>query len=212
MLAGTAGFHPDGPDAIVLSSVVPAVTRLAKEEFPGLLVIDASWPFSFRIATENPARTGVDRLVNAEAFVREQPGSAILVDAGTATTVCAIEAQTAGRVFLGGAILPGPGILRDALADRAALLYAVPLEAPAAAIGRDTDSALKSGVVLGYASMVDGMIARFREELPRGAEPRVIATGGHGALLHDLCREIQNHDPDLTFKGIRYLYESFRTR
>jgi type III pantothenate kinase len=195
---------------VLLSSVVPAFTRVARQAFPQLRVIDSGWPFGFRIQTENPPQTGIDRLVNAEAALREGRSPAILIDSGTATTICALTSEPA---FLGGAILPGLEACRDALPGRAAQLFAVELVAPEAAIGRGTEAALKSGVVLGYASMIDGMIERFRREFPRGPRPpRVIATGGASRLLRELCTGIDEWDPDLTLKGIAYLHASASRR
>jgi type III pantothenate kinase len=201
-------------DDIVLASVVPRFTRIAKRAFPELRVIDSSWPFSFKIGTENPAQTGIDRLVNAEAYLREHGrGPAILVDSGTTTTLCALDSE---QVFLGGSILPGLHACRDALPAKAAQLFTVELTAPKAAIGRGTDAALRSGVVLGYASMIEGMVGRFKGELGAmgGVAPRVILTGGVGRLLRELCPSLSAgdaiFDPDLTLKGIAYLYESAR--
>jgi type III pantothenate kinase len=191
---------------VVLASVVPAFTAVFKQAFPQARVIDHTWPFSFRIGTDAPSQTGIDRLVNAEAAVREARFPAILVDSGTATTLCALSAD---RVFLGGAILPGIEACRDALPSKAAQLFSVSLTPPDHAIGRNTDSALRSGVILGYASMIDGMVRRFRKEMAP-ATPRVIATGGTSRLLREVCTEIQELDPDLTLKGIAYLYASLR--
>lgn len=200
-------FLDDHSD-IVLASVVPAFTQLARRAFPQIRVIDSTWPFSFRIATENPAQTGIDRLVNAEAALREGRAPVILVDSGSATTICAL---TEDRVFHGGAILPGIESCRDALPAKAAQLFPVELTPPAHVIGRNTTDALRSGVVLGYASMIDGMIQRFRKELAP-SHPRVLATGGASKLLREICAEITELDPDLTLKGIAYLHASSTRR
>lgn len=217
VLALSEGSRIDDHTPIVLASVVPAFTRVARHAYPDLHVIDSNWRFSFRIGTENPAQTGIDRLVNAEAIVREfGTGPAIIVDSGTTTTICALGA---GGAFLGGAILPGLKACRDALPAKAAQLFSVELIPPSHAIGRDTDSALRSGVVLGYASMIEGMIERFKHELSAGGagQARVVVavTGGASRLLREvcpvLCSEHATLDPDLTLKGIAYLYEA-RTR
>jgi type III pantothenate kinase len=212
----TATGSPLAPSSapIALASVVPAFTRAAREAFPDLKVIsaeDKAWRFSFRIGTESPAQTGIDRLVNAEAVARSGGGPAIIVDSGTTTTICALSSD---GVFLGGAILPGIEACRDSLPGRAAQLFAVELVPPQHAIGRGTESALRSGVVLGYASMIEGMISRFERELAAqgSPRPRIVLTGGVSRLLRETSDRLgapdTQLDPDLTLKGIAYLYES----
>jgi type III pantothenate kinase len=196
--------------AAVVSSVVPAMTEMLKGAFarmsgaPKLLVIDSSWPFSFKIQAEPASSVGADRLVNAEAAVRDYGAPVIVLDSGTATTLCAVDAS---RAYLGGAILPGIEMSIEALVSKAAQLYKVELRAPARAIGRNTPEAIQSGVLYGYAAMMDGMVARFREEL---GEPRarVVATGGVSSRLQGLMRAETTADPELTLRGIRYLYET----
>ena len=136
---------------------------------------------------------------------------AIIVDSGTTTTICALGTDGA---FLGGAILPGLKACRDALPAKAAQLFSVDLLPPQQAIGSSTDSALRSGVMLGYASMIEGMIERFKRELSASgaSRPRLVVTGGTSRLLRELCPSLAapegELDLDLTLKGIAYLYES----
>jgi type III pantothenate kinase len=128
----------------------------------------------------------------------------IVLDSGTATTLCAVDAS---RAYLGGAILPGIEMSIEALVSKTAKLFNVELRAPERAIGRNTPEALQSGALFGYAAMMDGMVARFREEL---GEPRarVITTGGVIQRLQGLMRVETTADPELTLRGIRYLYEA----
>jgi type III pantothenate kinase len=217
------GFAIAAFEDVVLASVVPAVTQSLQAAIPGLRIVDSSWPFSFRIATAEPARTGIDRLVNAEAALRtwgdQRP--LVVLDAGTASTIDAISAPQSPHekpVFLGVAFLAGLAMLRDALHPRTAQLPRIELAAPGPvpAIGSDTASALKSGVWLGYCSMIEGMLARVATELKAtyGGSPdvRVVATGGLASLLAPHCPSIQDTDPHLTLKGIAWLYESLRAR
>ena len=150
-------------------------------------------------------------MVNAEAVVRKKAklhAAAIIIDAGTATTIDALVLGS-NPAFLRGAILPGMQILRDALAAKTAQLPLVELKAPDSVIGPNTDQAIRSGVVLGYASMVDGMIQKIRTELGQAHTPCIVATGGLTHLLETVCEEVLAPDYDLTLKGIGYLYESF---
>ena len=204
------GARVDGLRAAVVSSVVPAMTEMLKSAFarmagaPKGLVIDSTWPFSFKIQAEPAGSVGADRLVNAEAAVRDYGSPVIVLDSGTATTLCAVDAS---RAYLGGAILPGIEMSIEALVSKAAQLYKVELRAPERAIGRNTPEAIQSGVLFGYAAMMDGMVARFRDEL---GEPRarVVATGGVSSRLQGLMRVETTADPELTLRGIRYLYEA----
>jgi type III pantothenate kinase len=199
--------------AVVLSSVVPPYTEMLRRAFPQgqLHVIDHTWPFSFTIAATPPNQVGMDRLVNAEAAVRDYGVPVIIVDSGTATTLCAVSAD---RKYLGGAIMPGLELSMRALAQNTAKLFTVELVAPEHAIGGNTVDALKSGIMFGYATMIDGMVNRFKKELggPQAPQAKVIATGGVSTLLKDIAQEFTNLDEDLTLKGIYYLHEAFIQR
>lgn len=190
--------------SIVVSSVVPPFTRMLKAAYPEAHIIDSEWPFSFEIRAQ---QVGMDRLVNAETVAREYGDTCIIVDSGTATTLCALSQGA----YLGGAILPGIHLSMEALAAKTALLFTIELVPPSAAIGNNTKGALKSGLLLGYASMIDGMVQRFKQELGRNDLP-VIATGGISQLMKGLCKELTHFEPDLTLRGIAYLYESIRKR
>jgi type III pantothenate kinase len=132
-------------------------------------------------------------------------GPIIAVDFGTATTFDCVSAQ---GEYLGGAIFPGIGISMDALFARTALLHRVELVRPKSVIGKTTTGALQSGLLFGYAGMVDAMVQRIRGELGEGA--RVIATGG---LAHRVASEsttIERVEPFLTLEGLRLLFEKNR--
>lgn len=200
--------HLKDLEAVVISSVVPQATAMLRGAFPGtpIHVIDHSWPFSFAIEPKPASGIGADRLVNAEAVVREYGGPAIIVDSGTATTLCAV---TRDGTYLGGAIMPGIELSIETLAKKAAKLFTVELSPPAHAIGRNTEEALRSGILLGYASMIDGMVRRFKAELGE-PQARVVATGGVSALLRGICTELDHFEPELTLRGILYLYQAFQ--
>lgn len=198
---------------VVVSSVVPTYTAMLRTVFANtnLYVVDHQTPFSFRIKADPASQVGADRLVNAEAVVREHGAPAIIVDSGTATTICAVARGVEGPEYRGGAIMPGIELSIEALAKRAAKLFMVEMIPPTKAIGSNTSEAMRSGVLLGYASMIDGMVRRFKEEL---GDPttKVVATGGVSQLLKGLTTELTHFDADLTLKGIAYLYESVRAR
>ncbi|KQS68593.1 type III pantothenate kinase [Modestobacter sp. Leaf380] len=162
---------------------------------------------------DNPREVGADRVVTAlaahEFYGRRPDGTGrpvVVVDFGTSTTVDAVGPTGA---FLGGAIAPGVEVSLDALASRAAQLRSVELTVPAQAIGKNTVAALQSGVVLGFAGLVDGLVTRIAGELVAsyGAAPLVVATGGLHPLVVDSCRSIGEREPDLTVHGLRLAHE-----
>jgi type III pantothenate kinase len=191
---------------VAIASVVPGVTRwlagASRERLGVEPVVLVSDLFSgLRVATDQPAETGIDRVVDALAAYTTHGGPVIVVDAGTATKIDAVSED--GR-FLGGAIAPGIGLTLDALAGRAARLYAVDLVPPPAAIGPNTVAALQSGIVLGYLELCAGMVRRVKREL--GGRAKVVVTGGGGRLIADHLSEIDAYNPRLTLEGIVLAY------
>jgi type III pantothenate kinase len=156
-----------------------------------------------RVLTENPREVGADRIANAVAAHHFYPGPAIALDMGTATTLDVISRN---GELLGVVIATGLASSAEALSGRAAQLSRVALEAPASVIGRNTIHAMQSGIIFGYAAMVEGLVRRLRAEM---SEPnaRVIGTGG---LIHAIASEtaiIDVVDPWLTLNGIRLIAE-----
>lgn len=203
-LLAEAEVTPASLDAVALSSVVPAVTGSFTSAFRGkpVLEVTSRIQFGFEIAVPRPEQVGADRLVNAEAVLVKYGVPAIVVDSGTATTWCAIDGR---RRYLGGAIAPGISIATEALFARASLLSSVDLRRPERVIGNTTETALQSGIVNGYVSLLDGMVARMKEELGE-ADVRVIGTGGWMELLGGASREIQHVDSHLTLDGLYCLW------
>jgi pantothenate kinase type III len=156
------------------------------------------------IETERPAEVGADRLVNAVAALAYEGDAMIAVDFGTAANFDLIVRPDR---LLGVALAPGPMIAAEALFERAAKLPRVDLTAPERAVGRTTVDALRSGLVFGYAEMVDGMVGRIereaREEIGPAGRLRVIATGGFAEVVAPHARRIEVVDPLLTLDGLR---------
>ncbi|ETN88085.1 type III pantothenate kinase [Thermus sp. NMX2.A1] len=195
------------PNAALLSSVVPPVEREMKEAIEKLFsikaqVVDAG-ATGLEVCIDNPKEAGTDRLVNAVgALGYESPtGRYIVVDFGTATTFDLVEAPNR---YLGGAITIGPQTAADALAARTAKLPRIDLVPPTQVVGKNTLDALRSGLVLGYAALVEGMVRRFKEE---AGEALVIATGGFAETLRDLCPSFDVVDEDLTLKGLLRIHK-----
>lgn len=206
-LLSHAGRIPPELTGICLASVVPPLTSKVVEacnEYLGIspLVVDAGVKTGVRVLYEDPRAVGADRIVDAAAVQRLYGGPACVVDFGTATTFDGISAK---GEYLGGAIAPGINIAAEALFLRTAKLPRVDLQRPPTAIGRNTTHAMQSGLIFGYVSLVEGMVARFRKEL--GAEMKVIGTGGLTEVIARETDVIQILAPWLTLDGLRIVWE-----
>src|SRR5581483_4685170 len=144
-------------------------------------------------------------VVDAVAAMHLYSTPLVIVDLGTATVFDAINRE---GEYLGGAIAPGVGIGAEALFQRAAKLYRVEMSKPLSAIGRNTVAALQSGIVFGNIGLIEGLVARFKEEL--GDDAKVIATGGYADLLAEGTAIVDHVNPNLTLLGLRLIYEMNR--
>ncbi|HET7265098.1 MAG TPA: type III pantothenate kinase [bacterium] len=206
-LFDTAGLRFDAVGGVAISSVVPALTetmvRLARDYFRITpLVAGSDTPTGMRILYENPREVGADRICGTVGAYAKYGGPVIVVDLGTATTFSVVSRE---GDFLGGAIAPGIGISVDALAEHAAQLHRVPLEAPRSVIGRSTTTGLQAGIVFGFVGLVNDVVRRIREEL--GGRAVTVATGGWADLVVKECNCFDHHDPMLVLEGLRLIYE-----
>lgn len=201
------GVDPQQIDAVCLCSVVPHLTsvfdqacRSCFEATP--LIVSAGVRTGLPILYDSPRDVGADRIVDAVAAIQLYGPPLIVVDLGTATVFDAVSRQ---GEYLGGAIAPGIILASEALFLNTSQLRRVELVAPKKAIGHNTTTAMQSGLVLGYAALVTGMVKLFKDEL--GQDARVIGTGG---LVSVIAQETQVFDainPDLTLIGLRLIYE-----
>ncbi|WP_437335637.1 type III pantothenate kinase [Sorangium sp. So ce394] len=212
-------------DSAIIASVVPTLTDtmvgLVERAF-GIepLVVGPGIKTGMAILYENPREVGADRIVNAVAaheWMKRSPEPApppepgrgdhaasgvIVVDFGTATT---FDCVTPKGEYLGGVIAPGIQISAEALFSRAARLSRVEIALPPRVVGRNPVHSMQSGIVYGYAGLVDGLVNRLRREL--GYPCRVIATGGLARLIAPQTETIEVVDDDLTLTGLRLIYE-----
>ncbi len=201
------GCSPAQLDGICLASVVPPITgrvvqacrQYLHEE---VLVVDHTVKTGVAIRYEDPRAVGADRIVDAVAVQALYGGPACVVDFGTATTFDAISAN---GDYLGGAITPGINVAVEALVTRTAKLPRVELVRPPSVIGGNTVHAMQAGLVFGYVSLVEGMVARFRAEL--GPDMKVIATGGLAEVVASETNVLQIIAPWLTLDGLRIIWE-----
>ena len=214
------GFSAPDFEGAALCSVVEPLT----EQWTGILaelldreplVLHQGMELGLTLDVKNPDQVGMDRLVGAAALRERTKGAGVVVDFGTATTFNVVD--EAGR-FRGGAIAPGlvtaveslevsaPALVRlaEVFGELSSGSDEVEMSLPLSAIGRDTDEALRSGIILGYSDLVAGLLGRIRREL--GSPMTVIATGGLGHIVSPLTDSIDQYDPWLTLAGIRSVY------
>ena len=206
MIMDVYGVSTDSIEGSIIASVVPQVlnsikTALKKLTGKNALVIGPGLKTGLNIKIDNPAQTGADLVVGCVAALREHKPPMIVIDMGTATTMIVLDASGA---LIGGCICPGVKISLDALTDRTALLPGLQLDQPHKAIGRNTIDCMRSGIMMGNACMLDGMIQRMEEEL--GQKTTVVITGGIAKFIAPMCRTEMVYDKDLLLKGLAALY------
>lgn len=191
----------------ILASVVPQLNRIFAEACTrsfGLapIVVGPGVKTGMPILIDNPNEVGADRIVNAVAGYARFKQALVIVDFGTGTT---FDAVTERGEYLGGAIAPGIDISMDALFSRAAKLPRVELKRPPKVIGKNTIHALQSGLLYGYAGLVDELVSRMKTEL--AVDTKVVATGGLAFLFEGVSRTLEVVDEFLTLDGLRLLYD-----
>jgi type III pantothenate kinase len=201
-LLAMSGLSMNDMDACIISSVVPqslfSLRNLARRYLHlEPLVVGENVDLGIEIRIEKPSEAGADRLVNAIGAHSAYKGALLVVDSGTATTFDLVASDGA---FEGGVIAPGINLSVQALHDAAARLPRVAIQKPSRIIGKDTVSAMQSGIFWGYVSLIEGLVARAKAE---HHEPlTVIGTGGVASLFQGATTAIDRFDPDLTIHGL----------
>ena len=191
----------------IIASVVPEVDEVIKEACRICLkrepvFVSHEIDMGLKICYENSGQVGTDRLVNAVAAFEKYKQAVIIIDLGTATT---FDYVTAEGEFLGGAISPGLKISAEALFEKAPKLPRVDLVSPDKVICADTVTNMQSGIVFGYAGLVDGLVNRMKKEM--GASPYVVATGGLAPLILPHSDTIDAVYEYLTLYGLKIIFE-----
>jgi type III pantothenate kinase len=201
-----SGIPASEIDGISMSCVVPPLrsvfdTLARKYLHLTPLIVGPGIKTGVKLAVDNPREVGADRVVNSLATYRLYGGPSIAIALGTATVFDCISAQ---GEYLGGAIAPGMVTSLESLTRSAAQLFQVELVRPAKAIGKSTVTTMQSGVVLGFAGLVEGLVKRLKDEL---GEAKVIATGGLAEVIAPVTDVIDVVDLQLTLKGLKLIYE-----
>jgi type III pantothenate kinase len=200
-------IEPPAIDASIVSTVVPRLgpeyERMCERSFgEPCLMVGPNLKTGMAIKIDNPHELGADRLVNAVAAYDKVGSACVAVDFGTSSN---FDAVSASGEYLGGVIAPGVEISMEALTARTAKLPRIDLARPQAPIGKNTRAAIQSGVVYGFAGLIDGIARRLAGEL--GDEARFIATGGLAGAIVPFCETIDEVDDDLTLTGLRLIHE-----
>ena len=206
ILLDVYGVCPEDIEGSIISSVVPQVlnsfqTAIKKLTGKTSLVVGPGIKTGLDIRLENPGQTGADLVVADVAALREHKPPLIVIDMGTATTISVLDQSGA---HIGGCIIPGVRVSMDALTNNTALLPGLQLDQPKRAIGRNTIDAMRSGIMMGTACMLDGMVERMEQEL--GYKTTVVATGGIAKFIVPLCKTPMIYDKNLLIKGLVALY------
>ena len=205
-LLRSRGVEPRQVDSVAISNVVPPIQQTLEwmcEKYFNVAPysVEPGVNTTLPLAVDTPREVGADRIVMCVAAASLYGPPLIVVDVGTTTR---FDCVSAAGEFIGGAIAPGIAIATEALVSRAARLYRVELVRPKEAIGRNTVTNIQSGVVYGYAGLVDGLVERMKAEM--GGAPKVVATGGHAALIVGVARTIDHVHEDLGLEGLRILW------
>lgn len=197
---------PSAIEGSIVSSVVPPLlnsfkTAIRKLTGKSCLIVGPGIRTGLNIRMDNPSEVGSDLIVAAVAGIAQYGAPLLLVDMGTATTITAVDAD---GCFVGGCICPGVKISMEALTGRTAQLPGISLDKPQRAIGKNTRDCMRSGIMLGAAAMLDGLLDRMEQEL--GAPTKVVATGGISRFVLPLCRREMIYDGSLMLKGLQLLY------
>lgn len=200
-------IDPREIEGAIIGSVVPPLTGLFREALRKItgcnaLVVGPGIKTGLNILMDNPAQMGSDLIAAAVAGIAEYPVPQIIIDMGTATTICVIDER---KNYIGGMILPGLRVSLDSLTSRTSQLPRISLDPPKRLIGKNTVECMKSGILYGNASCIDGMIDRIEADL--GQKTAVIATGGLCKHIAPLCGHKILLDDALLLKGLLLLYE-----
>ena len=202
-------FHiePSQLEGAIVSSVVPPLNRTiiaAIRKITGITakLVGSGMKTGLNILMDNPKSVGSDMIVNSIGALTQYEPPLIIIEMGTATTMSVIDQN--GR-YIGGAILPGLRVSMDSMSSSTAQLPRISLDTPKKVIGKNTTDCMRSGIIYGNASMIDGMLSRIENEL--GQPATTIATGGIAKVILPLCSHDIIYDGELLIKGLLALYE-----
>ena len=200
----------------IISSVVPDIMyswQSCNRKLFGrdAIVVDYTTDTGIKIDYDIPREVGADRIVDAVAVMHKYGGPAIVVDMGTAIT---FDVVTEDGTYLGGSIAPGIRIAQEGLFGSTAQLPKIELRDPSTAIATTTSESMNSGIVYGYISMIDGIIAQIEKELREKhgvtGKINIVATGGYSDLISSESKYIDIIEHDLMLNGLKIIYDRIK--
>ncbi len=200
-------IEPDQITGAIIGSVVPPITGLLRQAIHKVtqcdaLVVGPGVKNGLNIQMDNPGAVGADLIVGAVAAIDSYPCPLVVIDMGTATTMIVVDKN---KNYIGGTIMPGVRVSIDSLTSRTSQLPKISLDPPKHLIGKNTIDCMRSGILYGSASMLDGMIDRIQDEM--GEEVTVVATGGLAPAVVSLCTHKIHLDDELLLRGLLLIYE-----
>lgn len=207
-LMGREALKENDVKSVILSSVVPDANFEVKSfvrnylNLEPQLITSGQIDIGMKVLIDNPRELGADRLINAYAAWQQFKQALIIIDFGTATTFDVVSSK---GEYVGGVIAPGINLSLEALQRAAAKLHGIAITHPQAVVGKNTTSAMQSGIFYGYAGLIEGIVSRIKAE--RGEAMKVIATGGLAPLYAEATKAIDIVDGDLTIHGLRLIHE-----
>ncbi len=209
----SSGFDTASISDVIISSVVPPVMysvlhciRKYFDKEP--LIVDSTLDLGIQIKTDNPSEVGADRLVNAVAAYTLYGGPVIIVDFGTATTICAVSGK---GEYLGGAICPGVKISVEALYQNTAKLPRIELNLPHRVIGPNTVHAMQAGVVFGYKGQILYILDMMKKEM-NAPMAKTVATGGLARMITQQGEIVDVINSRLTLEGLNIIYHQMLSK
>lgn len=204
------GINEKGVDGAIISSVVPPLIDVLKRAVKKALgiaamIVGPGLKNGLKIRIDDPKQLGADMVVDAVGAIKAYGVPLLIIDMGTASTLSVVDRE---ENFLGGVILPGVVTSLNALVEKTSQLPKISLSPPERVIGTNTIDSMKSGIIFGQASLLDGMIDRIEEEMHE--ELKTVATGGLSGLIVPYCRHHIIHEPELMLKGLLEIYEKNR--
>lgn len=190
----------------IISSVVPPLNRALKGAIKLVygfepMIVGPGIKTGLNLIVDNPATVGADLICACVGAKEKYSCPAIVIDMGTATKLMILNEDGA---FIGVTIAPGVELALKALSGGTAQLPQIDLDVPPVLMGKNTIECMRSGVIFGNASMIDGMIDRFKEEL--GGELTLIATGGLSKVIIPHCKHTITMDENIVLDGLRIIY------
>ena len=200
-------INPEDVEGSIISSVVPPITpviRTALKKITGKksIVLGPGTKTGLSIRIDDPSSVGADLVAGAAGALAKYEAPLVVIDMGTATTLSVVDRE---KHYIGGAIMPGLRLSLNSLVSETSMLHGISLDLPKQAIGHNTVDAMRSGIVLGHAAMIDGLLDRMEEEM--GGKMTVIATGGLASSVIPVCRHEILLDKTLLLTGLLEIYK-----